>query len=130
MMTRRLFEEYAHSHDPKYFAPDATFTVVPLANTLKGSEAIDGMLRMFYHDAFSDARADLGHVVFDEEKGVGFIEFVFRGKHTGDLMGLKPTNRQVEVPMLAVYEGKNNELVNARLYYDNLSFMRQLGQAP
>jgi hypothetical protein len=33
------------------------------------------------------------------------------------------------VPMLAVYEGKNNEIVNARLYYDNSTFMRQLGQA-
>jgi predicted ester cyclase len=129
-MKRKLFEEYAQSHDPKYFAPDSAFTVVPLASTLKGRDAIGGMLRMFYHDAFSDARADLGHVAFDEEKDVGSIEFVFRGKHTGDLMGLKPTNRQVEVPMLAVYEGKNNELVNARLYYDNLSFMRQLGQAP
>ena len=79
MMTRKLFEEYAHSHDPKYFAPDATFTVVPLANTLKGREAIGGMLRMFYNDAFSDARADLGHVVFDEEKGVGSSNSCFEG---------------------------------------------------
>jgi hypothetical protein len=129
-MKRKQFEEYAQTHDPKYFATDATFTIVPLANTLKGRDAIAGMLRMFYHDAFSESGADLRHVSFDEEKGLGLVEFMFHGKHTGELMGIKATNRQVEVPMLAVYEGKNNEIVNARLYYDNSTFMRQLGQAP
>lgn len=126
--TRKVIEAFAQSHDPKYFAEDAVYTQMALAPPLTGRDDIGAMLRLFYHDAFSDARGDLRNVAADTEKGLGFVEFVFRGRHTGDLMGIAPTGRQVEVPMFGVYEIANGQIQRARLYYDMATLMRQLGQ--
>jgi predicted ester cyclase len=128
--TRTVIEAYAQSHDPKYFAEDAVFTQMALSQPFNGRDAIGGMLRLFYHDAFSDATGELRHVAADTEKGLGFIEFTFRGRHTGELMGIQPTGLQVEVPMLGVYEIGSGQIQRGRLYYDMATLMRQLGKMP
>ncbi len=128
--TRTVIEGYAQSHDPKYFAEDAVFTQMPVPQPCTGRDAIAGMLRLFYQDAFSDASGELRNVAADTEKGLGFVEFTFRGRHTGELMGIQPTGRQLEVAMLGVYEIGNGQINRARLYYDMATLMRQLGQMP
>jgi predicted ester cyclase len=128
--TRKVIEAFAQSHDPKYFAEDAVYTQMALAQPFTGRDAIGAMLRLFYHDAFAEARGDLRNVAADTEKGLGFVEFMFRGRHTGELMGIAPTGRQVEVPMFGVYEIANSQIQGARLYYDTATLMRQLGQMP
>jgi|SRR5689334_1487863 len=126
--TRKVIEAFAQSHDPKYFAEDAVYTQIALSQSFNGRDAIAGMLRLFYHDAFSDASGELRNVASDTEKGLGFVEFTFRGRHSGELMGIQPTGREVEMPMLAVYEVADGQIRRARLYYDMAMFMRQLGQ--
>ena len=54
---RSVIEAYAHSHDPKYFAEDAVFTQMAMPQPFTGREAIAGMLRLFYEDAFSTLKA-------------------------------------------------------------------------
>jgi steroid delta-isomerase-like uncharacterized protein len=125
---RSTIEAYAHSHDPKYFAEDAVFTQMALPQPFTGREAIAGMLRLFYEDAFSDAKGELRHIAADNERGLGFIEFTFKGRHTGALAGIPPTGRDVEVPMLGVYEIAGGKIRHARLYYDMATLSRQLGQ--
>ena len=127
---RSVIEAYAHSHDPRHFAEDAVFTQMPLPQPFTGREAIAGMLRLFYEDAFSDAKGELRQVAADTERGLGFIEFTFRGRHTGALAGIPPTGRDVEVPMLGIYEIANGKIQKARLYYDMATLTRQLGQLP
>ena len=126
--TRTVIEAYAQSHDPMYFAEDAVFTQMALPNPITGRDAIGRMLQLFYHDAFSGASGELRHVAADADRGLGFIEFTFRGRHTGELMGIPPTGREVEVPMLGSYEIANGQIQRARLYYDMATLMRQLGQ--
>jgi steroid delta-isomerase-like uncharacterized protein len=125
---RSVIEAYAHSHDVKHFAEDAVFTQMALPQPFTGRDAIAGMLRLFYEDAFSDAKGELRNVAADTEGGLGFIEFTFRGRHTGALAGIPPTGRDVEVPMLGVYEIANGKIQRARLYYDMATLSRQLGQ--
>ena len=127
---RTVIEAYAQSHDPKYFADDAVFTQMALPQPFTGREAIAGMLRLFYEDAFSDAQGELRNVAADNERGLGFIEFTFSGRHTGALMAIQPSGRQVEMPMLGVYEISGGKIRHARLYYDMATLMRQLGQLP
>ena len=126
--TRMVIEAYAQSHDAKYFAEDAVFTQMALPQPFKGRDAIGRMLQLFYHDAFSDASGELRHVAADTDKGLGFVEFTFRGRHTGELMGIPPTGRQVQVPMLGTYEIGNGQIRQARLYYDMATLLRQLGK--
>ena len=125
---RSMIEAYAQSHDAKHFAEDAVFTQMALPQPFTGRDAIAGMLRLFYEDAFSDAKGELRHVAADTERGLGFIEFTFRGRHTGALAGIPATGRDVEVPMLGVYEIANGKIQRARLYYDMATLSRQLGQ--
>ena len=125
---RNVIEAYAQSHDPKHFADDAVFTQMALPQPFTGREAIAGMLRLFYEDAFSDAQGELRTVAADTQRGLGFIEFTFRGRHTGALMAIQPSGRQVEVPMLGVYEIGGGKIQQARLYYDMATLLRQLGQ--
>ena len=127
---RSVIEAYAHSHDAKYFADDAVFTQMAMPQPFTGREALAGMLRLFYEDAFSDAKGELRQVAADAERGLGFIEFTFSGRHTGTLAGIPPTGRDVEVPMLGIYEVANGKIQRARLYYDMATLMRQLGQVP
>jgi steroid delta-isomerase-like uncharacterized protein len=128
--SRKVIEAFAESHDPKYLAEDATYTQMPTSQSFGGRDAITGMLRLFYQDAFSDARGELRNVAIDTEKSIGLIEFTFRGRHTGALMGLSATGRSVEIPMLGVYEIDGDHIQRARLYYDMATLMRQLGQMP
>jgi len=125
---RNVIEAYAQSHDPKHFADDAVFTQMALPQPFTGRDAIAGMLRLFYEDAFSDAQGELRTVAADTQRGLGFIEFTFRGRHTGALMAIQPSGRQVEVPMLGVYEIGGGKIQQARLYYDMATLLRQLGQ--
>lgn len=128
--TRDVIEAFAQSHDPGLFAHDATFTQMALPQPFSGRDAIAAMLRLFYQEAFSDARAEVRNVAADSGRGLGFVEFVFRGRHTGELMGIQPTGRDLDVPMLGVYEIEAGEIRQARLYYDMATFLRQLGQMP
>ena len=128
--SRKVLEAFAQSHDPSHFSEDAVYTQIAPSMSFHGREEIAGMLRLFYEEAFSDAAGELRNVAVDSEKNLGIIEFVFRGRHTGILMGIAPTGRSVEVPMVAVYELGDSTIDRARLYYDMATFMRQLGQMP
>jgi len=82
--TRKVIEAFAQGHDPKYFAEDAVYTQMALAQPFTGRDAIGAMLQLFYHDAFSGARGDLRNVAADTEKGLGFVEFVFEAGTPGN----------------------------------------------
>jgi steroid delta-isomerase-like uncharacterized protein len=127
---RKVLEAFAQSHDPRHFSEDAVYTQMAPSQSFHGRDEIAGMLRLFYAEAFSDAAGELRNVAVDTDKDLGMIEFVFRGRHTGPLMGIAPTGRSVEVPMVAVYELGDGTIDRARLYYDMATFMRQLGQMP
>ena len=125
---REVTEGFGKGHDvAKYFADDAEYSVLPLGQVHKGKEQIKGLFQVFYHDAFSPASAEVTRVVADPDAGIGVLEFVFKGKHVGPQLGFPPTNKEVELPMIAVYEIDRDLIRKARLYFDGAGFMRQLG---
>lgn len=121
----RIVQSYLASHDPQFMTQDATFRDFSRDEPLRGREAIGAMLDMFYHTAFSDARAEPRSLVADSERVV--LEFTFHGVHTGDLMGIPPSGRRVEIPMCAVYDVNGGVIRQARLYYDSATLAKQLG---
>ncbi len=50
-----------------------------------------------------------------------------KGKHVGPQLGFPATNKEVELPMVAVYHVDGDRIHKARLYFDAAAFMRQLG---
>jgi predicted ester cyclase len=54
-------------------------------------------------------------------------EFIARGTHRGELMGISPTNRKVAVPVCNITEFRDGKVYAEREYYDTIYMMQQLG---
>jgi steroid delta-isomerase-like uncharacterized protein len=125
---REVTAGFSKSHDvDTYFADDAEYDVLPLGQHYQGKEQIKGLFQVFYQDAFSPARAEIQNVIADAETRIGVLEFTFKGKHVGPQLGFPATNKEVELPMVAVYHVDGDRIRKARLYFDAAAFMRQLG---
>ena len=53
-----------------------------------------------------------------------------RGTHTGDLMGIAPTGKQVTVTGISIQRIANGKIVEEWSNYDMLGMLQQLGVAP
>ena len=78
--------------------------------------------------AFPDQRNEL--LTMHHADDAVLVEAVIRGTHKGPLRSLPPTGREFELPILAifVFEG-DDQLVCERVYFDQLTVLRQLGIA-
>ena len=94
----------------------------------KGPEAGLAISQMFA-TAFPDGKIDVQKITTAGDS-FAIAEFVGRGTHTGDLMGISPTGRQVSIPVCEVYELRDGKIYAERQYMDMLVMMQQLGVAP
>jgi steroid delta-isomerase-like uncharacterized protein len=78
--------------------------------------------------AFPDQRNEVV-ALHHTDDGV-LVEAIVRGTHKGPLRSLPPTGREFELPILSffVFEG-DDKLVCERVYFDQLTVLRQLGIA-
>lgn len=109
------------------FHPDYTYTGGD-GQPQKGPEAGMAVGQMFA-TAFPDGKIEFKrvHSVGDN---VAIAEFVGRGTHTGDLMGIAPTGRQMTLPVCMIIEVRDGKILAEREYMDMLHLMQQLGVAP
>ena len=78
--------------------------------------------------AFSDGKIEIRKISATGE--VAVVEFIARGTHDGDLMGIAPTGRRMELPVCTVLELHDGKIIAEREYMDMLHLMQQLGVAP
>ena len=57
------------------------------------------------------------------------VEAIIRGTHRGPLRSLPPTGREFELPILAFFVFEEDRLLCERVYFDQLTVLRQLGIA-
>lgn len=85
-----------------------------------------------YLTAFPDGRFDVRHS--HEAGDTIIVEGVYRGTQTGPLEGpggtIPPTGRELAVPYCDVLRVRDGKLVEHRVYWDQATFMAQLGLAP
>jgi steroid delta-isomerase-like uncharacterized protein len=93
----------------------------------KGVDAGMAVAEMFAN-AFPDGKIDVTRVIRAGD-GVVVIEFVGRGTHTGDLMGIPPTGRTMEIPVCDVVEVRDGKIYSEHEYMDQMVIMTQLGVA-
>jgi len=93
----------------------------------KGPEAGLAISQMFA-TAFPDGKIEIQKITATGDTAI--VEFIGRGTHTGDLMGISPTGRQVSIPVCEVYELRDGKIYAERQYMDMLVMMQQLGVAP
>jgi steroid delta-isomerase-like uncharacterized protein len=112
------------------FSPEVV-TLEPAAGTIRGLDAFKAYVQAF-RTAFPDGQHRLTSIV--ESGGLVAAEGTFTGTHQGPLGGaggeLPSTGRQVEFSFADFFEVEGGRIVKHRLYYDQVTFLTQLGLAP
>ena len=112
---------------------DAYVNHVPVMTGGSGKEA----LRAFYGQDFiphmpPDTKLTPVSRTVDENQLVD--EMIFSFTHTQEipwmLPGIPPTNRHVEVPLVAVVGFRDGKLAHERIYWDQASVLKQIGLLP
>jgi predicted ester cyclase len=81
-----------------------------------------------FRSAFPDWREEIVDVIAEEDKVVG--RFKCSGTHRGEMMGIAPTGRHMEVDEVYFLRVENGKFVEFWGLEDNLARMRQLGLLP
>jgi len=77
------------------------------------------------HTAFPDYHEEIEFVVADDDRAVSYVRLT--GTHDGDLMGLPPTGRTIDVRAMGVLRFAHGQAVERWGIGDTLSQMQQLG---
>jgi len=102
------------------------YELVATGEVYDGTEEVSG----YYDDtrrAFPDQRNEL--LALHHADDAVLVEAVVRGTHKGPLRSLPPTGREFELPILAIFEFEGNKLMCERVYFDQMTVLRQLGIA-
>ncbi len=94
---------------------------------LRGREALKGFLSGF-HQAFPDISATVEDLVAEGDRVVS--RATGRGTHTGSLMGIPPTGREVTVPVICITRFENGRIAEDWELIDLFGMMQQLGVIP
>ena len=92
-----------------------------------GPEAHLAMAQMFA-TAVSDAKIEIRSV--HSAGDIVIVEFIGRGTHQGELLGIAPTGRQITMPVCTVIELRSGKIYAEREYMDMAHMMQQLGVMP
>lgn len=94
----------------------------------QGVEGVRQTMR-FLDAAFSDQRFDV-HRTVEEGDTVVVVHFTHSGWHTGEIMGLAPTDRAFSYDHIHILRFEEGKAVEHWGVHDHQTFMRQLGAAP
>ncbi|MBI4491907.1 MAG: ester cyclase [Chloroflexi bacterium] len=106
--------DYVH-HDP----------ALPLPTS--GLEGYRQATQVFF-DAFRDAHMTIEDLTGEEDR-VAF-RWTFRGTHTGPLMGIPPTGKQVSISAIQLSRVAGGKIVESWVNYDAMGLLQQLGAIP
>jgi steroid delta-isomerase-like uncharacterized protein len=81
-----------------------------------------------YARAFPDSQMEIKQVYVQGDTAIA--EIVARGTHEGDLMGIPPTGKPVEINICNVMELRDGRIYREREYMDRLTMLEQLGLSP
>jgi steroid delta-isomerase-like uncharacterized protein len=102
------------------------YELIATGEVYDGTEEVQG----YYDDtrrAFPDQRNEL--LALHHADDAVLVEAVVRGTHKGPLRSLPPTGREFELPILAIFVFEGDNLVCERVYFDQMTVLRQLGIA-
>lgn len=91
-----------------------------------GPEAGVAVAKM-YKTAFPDMRPEILSTITNGDTAV--TEFRVRGTHRGDLGGIAPTGKSVDMTVCNVVEVRDGKVYREREYFDSMTMWSQLGLA-
>ncbi len=128
-LARRSWEMLVNQQNPnavdELYTPD--FVWHELDEDIQGPEQAKQFLEM-YLAAFPDMQVTVEDVIAEGEKVV--TRWTIRGTHRGELMGIAPTDEQVEIEGITIHRIEGGKIAEEWERYDNLGIMQQLGAIP
>ena len=128
---RRLFEEvwnkgYVPVAD-ELFAPTYTHHDSSTPDLGRGPESEKKRVTL-YRNAFPDIRFTIDDIIAEGETVAA--RWSCRGTHKGDLNGIAPTGKQVNITGVSIARFTNGKIFEGFVNWDALSLMQQLGVVP
>jgi steroid delta-isomerase-like uncharacterized protein len=108
------------------FAPNAVVhnSGAPDPLNLEGFKQFGGV----FLAAFPGGKLTIEDMISAGDKVVARV--TYRGAHTGDLMGISPTGKQVTVSAMTIDQFANGKIVETWRLFDQLGMLQQLGVLP
>lgn len=124
--TRRVITLYleADYDDMSVLSRDVIFTIMSTGESSQGPEAVMEMRRSFYNGSFT-AKAKGTNLVIGENSAV--LEARVVGTHTGEYAGVPATGKEIDVPLVVVYDIEGDFVIRGRVYFEVPVFLRQVG---
>jgi steroid delta-isomerase-like uncharacterized protein len=131
-LARRSWE-IANQHNPdliadlidEMYTPD--FVWHEPDQDIQGSEEAKQFVATFF-EAFPDLNVTVEDEIAEGDKVV--TRWTIRGTHQGELMGIAPTEKQIELKGITIHRIEGDKIAEEWSRYDNLGMMQQLGALP
>jgi len=94
---------------------------------LRGRDGIRGLWEVFLA-GFPDLHSTIEDMVSEGDKVV--LRWRIEGTHTGEFMGVPPSNRKITLGVTEIFRVANGQLVEAWDQFDRLGLMQQIGAIP
>jgi steroid delta-isomerase-like uncharacterized protein len=129
-LVRRFVEEFQTRHNlaavDDYMSPDFVDHCSP-PGLPPDREGVKMQFTMFF-TALPDLQALIHDQVADENKVV--TRKTLRGTHRGDLMGIPPTGKTVDIEVIDILAVKDGKITDHWNLVDQLGLLKQLGALP
>ena len=124
-LARRSWE-IVNQHNPdlidEFYTPDLVWHEPD--QDIQGSEEAKQFVSTFL-EAFPNLNVTLEDEIAEGDKVV--TRWTIRGTHQGELMGIAPTEEQIELKGITIHRIKGGKIAEEWERYDNLGMMQQLG---
>ncbi len=111
-----LFSPDYRSHDPQMSVPNGPRGIKQGVST--------------YHQAYSNARWNVEQIHATGDGSMVMARWTGSGTHSGELMGIAPTRRNVNVSGLTLFRIHGNRIAESWNNWDTLGMLQQLGVVP
>jgi steroid delta-isomerase-like uncharacterized protein len=130
-LVRRFFDEVCNARRldvaDQLFASDHNYRDPGSPWAAKGPAGMKDLIGA-YHRGVNDARWDV-HAMLESHDTV-ITRWTGRGTHTGELLGIAPTNKKVTVDGIWMHRVAGRKIVESWNCWDTLGMLQQLGVVP
>jgi steroid delta-isomerase-like uncharacterized protein len=126
-VVRRFVDEYQTAANEQSFAELLHPEVVDRSRPPGIAEGAEGVRQQFeaFRAAFPDFHAVIHDQIAEGDKVV--TRKVFHGTHRGELMGIPPTGREVQIEVIDIVRVEGGQIVEHWNVVDRLGLLQQLG---
>lgn len=125
-LRRHLEAENAHHMDETLatLSPNCEFDDKTINRVFRGHAGAAEYYRLWWNAFGVTVHTDRR---YQTDSGLLVVETNFVGAHVGDFLGLRPTGRDVSLPMAIFVTMEGDLLAGERFYWDAVTLLRQLG---